>query len=274
MWRSPDKAQSVLWRPSTRRAAASGTTRGPCCCWLPSRLSCKISVPVLSMPPSSSLSPQPQSFCLHPTYSLTLKLCLWTRGFFFPSTVKIAAAWPQEGTSLKEVQRHCSAQCLLKTSVTHPAASPDAPHRRTHPLDISLWGVTAISFSLLPASREARSLPDSVRTWLNYIFCPRGFFCLELKMTIVTQLEAGPLVIWLKAPSLCTGCTLPPCKRQAASKSQSVQMLKAYVTAYNPLRHPKSWELRLHEGVRVSGSGFTLQQISKQVLISTGLGSD
>lgn len=128
---------------------------------------------------------------------------------------------------------------------------------------------------LLPASREARSLPDSVRTWLNYIFCPRGFFHLELKMTIATQLEAGPSVIWLKAPYLCTGCTLPPCKRQAASKSQSVQMLKAYVTAYNPLRHPKSWELRLHEGRgRVSGSGVTLQQISKQVLISTGLGSD
>lgn len=49
-------------------------------------------------------------------------------------------------------------------------------------------------------------------------------------------------------------------------------MVKACSTEYNPLRHPKSWEVRLHEGVRVSGSGFTLQQILKQVLVSTGFG--
>lgn len=49
-------------------------------------------------------------------------------------------------------------------------------------------------------------------------------------------------------------------------------MAKAYSIAYNPLRHPKSWELRLHEKARVSGSDFTIQQIPKQELINTGLG--
>lgn len=43
-------------------------------------------------------------------------------------------------------------------------------------------------------------------------------------------------------------------------------------TAHNPFRHPKSGELKLHEEVSASGSGFSLQQIPVQVLINPGLG--
>lgn len=54
--------------------------------------------------------------------------------------------------------------------------------------------------------------------------------------------------------------------------SHSVWVMKALATAYNPFRHPKSGELKLHEEGRISDSGLTLQQILVQVLLNPGFG--
>lgn len=192
MWRSPDKTRSMLWCPGTRRAAVSDTMQDLCHCQLPSKLSCKISVPALSMPPSPYFSLSTNLADIIPHMSLTLKLILWILFFFPPLQSKLQHLNLKKGNVSKK-SGGIALQCLLKTSVTHPAASPDALHRRTRPRDVSLCGVTVISFCHLPVSREAKSLPDSVKMLLNYVFC------LELKTA--TWSEAGTLVTWPKALS-------------------------------------------------------------------------
>lgn len=142
--------------------------------------------------PFSLLLPQLWSCWHNPTYEPDFETHPLNFAFFSPPQSKLQHLNLKKGNVSKK-SGGIALQCLLKTSVTHPAASPEALHRRTRPTDVSLWGVTVISFCHLPVSREAKSLPDSVKMLLNYVFC------LELKTA--TWSEAGTLVTWPKALS-------------------------------------------------------------------------